>query len=188
MIRTFVAVEISPSVRQRAGELVEKCQALGIEAKWVALENMHITLQFLGNIRENLVPLVCRAVFKAVERIPPFDVICHGVGAFPNAERPRIIWMGMTAGRDELIQLQAAVEEALEGIGFRGEARRFEPHLTIGRLRSSSVGLSTLAEFVAAHHDYDGSAFDVSEVLVVSSELGKQGPRYEILGRAELGG
>jgi 2'-5' RNA ligase len=188
MIRTFVAVEISPAVRQRAGELVEKCRALGIDAKWVALENMHITLQFLGSIRENLVPLVCRAVFKAVERLPAFDVICHGVGAFPNPERPRIIWLGMTAGREELIQLQAAVEAALEDLGFRGEARRFEPHLTIGRLRSSAAGMNELAEFVAAHGDYDGAAFDVSEVLIVSSELDKYGPRYEILGRAELAG
>jgi RNA 2',3'-cyclic 3'-phosphodiesterase len=188
MLRTFVAVEIPDSVRQRAMDLIAQCEALGVEAKWVGAEAMHVTLQFLGNVRENHIPMICRAIGRAVCDLPPFDVVCHGVGAFPNPQRPRVLWIGMTTGREELIQLQGRVTKALDELGFRGEARRFEPHVTVGRLRSAANQAADLAEFIAARQDFDGSVFDVSEVLVFSSELQKTGPRHEVLGRAELQG
>jgi 2'-5' RNA ligase len=188
MIRTFVAVEVSPSVLHRASELIDECVRLGIDANWVSPDNMHLTLQFLGNVRENDTAMICRSVDRAVRDFPPFDVVCRGVGAFPSPERPRVIWIGMNEGREELIQLQSVVEKALLEIGYRGEARRFEPHLTIGRVRAPSTGTKQLAQFVADHEKFDASAFDVSEVLVFSSELQKGGPRHEVIGRAELRG
>jgi len=188
MIRTFVAVEVSSSVLHRASELIDECVGMGIDAKWVAPDNMHLTLQFLGNIRENDTPMICRAIDRAVRDLAPFDVVCRGVGAFPSPERPRVIWIGMHEGREQLIELQAVAEKALREIGYRGEARRFEPHLTIGRVRAPSSGTKQLAQFVASHENSDASVFDVSEVLVFSSELQKTGPRHEVIGRAELRG
>jgi RNA 2',3'-cyclic 3'-phosphodiesterase len=188
MMRTFVAVDVSPEVKDRAAQVIAECGRLGIDAKWVASENMHITLQFLGNVRENDLASICRSLERSISTFPPFDVTCRGVGAFPRPERPRILWLGMTAGREELIALQGEVEKALGHLGFRGEARQFEPHLTLGRLRADLSGTREIADFVARHADLEGSAFDVSEVVVYSSERHPAGPRYEVVGRIELAG
>jgi RNA 2',3'-cyclic 3'-phosphodiesterase len=188
MIRTFVAVDVSPEVKDRAAQVIAECRQLGVEAKWVAPENMHLTLQFLGNVRENELPAICRNLEQAIRRLPPFDVICRGVGAFPRPERPRILWLGMSEGREALIALQATVEKALQPLGFRGEARQFEPHLTLGRLRAEVSGSPEMADFVARQADREGAAFDVAEVVVYSSELQPAGPRYEVVGRIELEG
>jgi RNA 2',3'-cyclic 3'-phosphodiesterase len=188
MIRTFVAVEIPPAVRQRAADLIEQCRQLGVDAKWVTPETMHVTLQFLGNVRENQIPMICRAVQRGVQDLPAFDVVCRGVGAFPTADRPRVLWIGIQQGRDQLIELQARVAQQLEDLGYRGESRRFEPHLTVGRLRADSASSPDIADFVAANADFDGAVFDVAEVLIFSSELHRTGPRHEVLGRAELRG
>jgi RNA 2',3'-cyclic 3'-phosphodiesterase len=188
MIRTFIAVDVSPEVKSRATEVVDQCRRLGIEAKWVAVENMHITLQFLGNVRENELPGICRRVERAIRQFPAFDVMCERLGAFPNPERPRVLWMGMSQGREELIRLQHQVEETMRPLGFRGEARRFEPHLTLGRLHAEVSGSAEVADFIARNQDLATASFDVSEVVVYSSERAPGGPRYEVVGRAELAG
>lgn len=188
MLRTFIAVDVSPEVLNRASRLIDHCRQLGIDARWVPVENMHITLQFLGNVRENELPLICRSLEKAVRPFPAFDVVCRGVGAFPSIERPRVIWIGVDEGREELIALQGAVEQAMKELGFRGEARRFEAHLTIGRIRSETADAPELAAFVEQNEAYDASVFDVSEVTVYSSHLKRNGPKYEAIGRIALEG
>jgi RNA 2',3'-cyclic 3'-phosphodiesterase len=188
MIRTFIAVDVSPAVKGRAAEVIDACRQRGIEGKWVELDNMHITLQFLGNVRELELPSICRNLERTLRQFPSFDVICQGVGAFPRPDRPRVLWLGMTMGRAELIALQELVEGAMRQMGFRGEARRFEPHLTLGRLNADISGTPEAADFVAQHQDLEGAAFDVSEVIVYSSERQYGGPRYEVVGRIELVG
>ncbi len=186
MIRTFIAVEISSSVRQVASSLIEECRSMGVDAKWVAVDQMHITLQFLGNVREKDLHIVCRSLTHAVRPVAPFDVICRGIGAFPHLDRPRVIWLGVEQGHAEFVELQGRVEAAMRDVGFRGESRRFEPHLTLGRLRTA--GGPELAEYLQSHQETEAAAFDVSEVLVIASHLDRHGSRYEVLGRAELRG
>ncbi|MBM3998457.1 MAG: RNA 2',3'-cyclic phosphodiesterase [Planctomycetes bacterium] len=186
MLRTFVAVEIAPSARQLAAELAKKCRDLGVDAKWVEPDNLHLTLQFLGNVRETDIHTVFASLSRAVRPLTPFDVVCRGVGAFPHADRPHVVWLGIDEGREPLVGLQAVVAQALGEIGFRGEARRFEPHVTLGRIRRGPG--PELAAFLREHAEDAFGAFDVSEILVVASRPERRGPRYEVLGRAELRG
>ena len=85
-----------------------------------------------------------------------------------------------------MIALQAAVEKSLEPLGFRGEARRYKPHLTIGRPGRGEQPRE-LADHLASLADFDGGTMLVDEVVVYSSELTRQGPIYEALGFAPLG-
>jgi 2'-5' RNA ligase len=186
-IRTFIAVAVSQQVRQAAVNLVSRLQlsASADDVKWVAAENLHWTLQFLGNVDEREIPTVCDAVSTAVAELEPFDLEARGAGAFPSADRPRTLWIGAGQGDRAMTVLHSAIERRLKKRGFRGEERRFVPHITIGRAgrkgrpQSLAVELSDFA-------DYEGGMMLVDEVAVYASQLGPGGPTYEILGRAPL--
>jgi 2'-5' RNA ligase len=185
-IRTFIAVEIAPAVREAAAELVGELRASGADVKWVDPANMHLTVKFLGDVDSRHVHEVCRAVEKTVAGLPRFELELRGAGAFPNARRPRTVWLGAGQGGQEVGILAEALEEAMERLGFRREARRFHPHLTLGRVRRGRAGLDELARLLAEYADFEVGRTTVTEVVTFSSELGRSGPTYEALGRARL--
>lgn len=188
-VRAFVAVEISPDVRGKARRLIADLAGTTANVKWVEPENLHFTLKFLGEVPLLDVPQICAAVSKAVADLPPFDVQAHGAGAFPTLERPRTVWLGVDEGVEGMRQLHEAVERSLAPLGFRREQRLFRPHLTIGRVRNSTrAGIHDLAERIAAQRKFAGGATDVCEVVVFSSDLRREGPSYEPLSHARLGG
>jgi RNA 2',3'-cyclic 3'-phosphodiesterase len=184
--RTFVAVTITDEVRERALELMRRLQPVAGDVNWVAAENLHWTLQFLGDVEDTLIPEVCDCVGGAVAGLEPFELTAFGAGAFPSAARPRTLWLGAGQGADDMVALQAAIERRLRKLGYRGEARRFVPHLTLGRAGRSSRPRS-LADELAALADFYAGAMLVDEVTVFASQLGREGPEYRVLGRAPIG-
>jgi len=187
-IRTFVAVELSPAVVAQAVSLVELLRPAGADCKWVESQNMHLTLKFLGDVREEDTADVCRVVTKAAAEFEPFEITLGGAGAFPNARRPRTLWIGVTQGEKELVRLQTAIERVLAKRGFPKEHRAFHPHLTIGRVREGGPATAELGQRIEAQADFAAGTSTVREVVVVASYLSSTGPTYEPLGRAALGG
>lgn len=189
MIRTFIAVEVTSEVKRRVADWIDLLRRHGVEARWVEPQNVHLTLQFLGNVRENLLPLVCQRVARAVGELPAFDVTCDELGGFPSLERPRVLWLGIGEGYQALVHLQGQVQEALRELGFRGETRQFEPHITLGRMRRAEpLSPTALAAVRQSQASRSPVSFDVSEVVVFSSQLTRQGPIYNVIGRAALSG
>lgn len=184
-IRTFVAAEISLDVRARATALIKKLRAAPARVHWVDSANLHLTLKFLDNVETERIPQVCREIAKATRRLPQFEFHARGVGAFPDATRPRTVWVGVGEGSEQLIELHDAIEGALDGLGFRTEHRRFRPHLTIGRVRGTA-GVEDLAARMAEFADYDCGATIVEDAVVFASKLDREGPLYEVLGRCDL--
>lgn len=189
IVRTFVAVEIPFEVKDRAGRLITQLRASSAKVKWVAPQHLHWTLKFLGDVDMLEIPKVCSAVQKAVEPFAPFDVEARGAGAFPDLLRPRTVWIGMGEGTEAMVALHDAIDAALAPLGFRGENRRFRPHLTIGRVRQSDAdGIDELSQLLQAAIDFESGLSTVYEVVVFSSELGPDGPTYEPLSHADLRG
>jgi 2'-5' RNA ligase len=185
-LRTFVAVALPDDLRARAISVARELSQFAPDVKWVEPESLHWTLNFLGNVEQREVGEICAAVAEAALEHAPFDLVLHGAGAFPSAERPRTLWLGVGQGREEIMALQASIERALEPLGFRGEARRYTPHLTIGRPGRCEPPQALAAE-LANLADFDGGTMAVDEVTVFSSELTRSGPLYERLGFAPLG-
>jgi 2'-5' RNA ligase len=187
-LRTFVAVAVSHEVRIRARQLVDALSCTAAKVRWVEPENLHYSLKFLGDVELLEIPRVCEAVTRAALDLPPFEIIARGAGAFPDVARPRTIWLGVADGSQQMIELNEAIERELAPLGFRREQRRFRPHLTIGRVRGGPAGLGELGQLVQQHADFVGGVVSVDEVVVFSSELGRDGPTYEPLATATLQG
>lgn len=185
MPRTFIAVTASPEIRRAAIKLTDLLRPAAGDVKWVAPENLHWTLRFLGEVEELEIPAICSAVSTAVVELESFDLEARGAGAFPAADRPRTLWIGSGAGAQAMVALHAAIQKKLDRLGYRGEHRRFVPHITLGRAGRSARPRPLVRE-LAALAEFDAGAMLVDEVTVFSSQLGPGGPTYEVLSRAPL--
>lgn len=186
-LRTFIAVELGKAIRDRAVALQDVLARTGAQVKWVERENLHVTLLFLGEVDEREVPEICRAVAETCAARTPFEMVVEAVGCFPNARRPRVIWVGVGQGTQELVALHDALEAPLLARGcYRREERRYTPHITLGRVKADRPS-DHLAAALAKQAGWRGGSTQVEEVLVLSSELRPQGPVYTVLSRAPLG-
>lgn len=185
-IRTFIAVDVAEEVRQQAGQLIETLRRVDDTVKWVDPQNMHLTLKFLGDVPQGEVTAVCQAVAEAVADQGPFAMLLKGAGAFPSIARPRTVWLGVVQGREELCSLQVAIDRALKKLGYPKETRRFEPHLTIGRIRRGGPALAELSQRLREQQAYEAGETSVGEVVVYASYLDRTGPTYQAMSRAAL--
>jgi 2'-5' RNA ligase len=167
--------------------MIRQLQQSAGDVKWVSEQNLHWTLQFLGEVDDLKIPEVCDRVAAAVAEIEAFDIEARGAGAFPSADRPRTLWLGAGAGGDEMIRLQKAIDLSLRKLGFRGENRRFVPHITLGRAGRGRPPAS-LADELSALVDFDAGTMLVDEVTVYASQLTREGPIYDVLSHAPLAG
>jgi 2'-5' RNA ligase len=187
-LRTFIAVDIGKSIRDRAVALQEKLARTGTDVKWVEPENLHVTLLFLGEVVDRDVPAVCRAVADCCQEHPAFTLSVELAGCFPNPRRPRILWVGIGEGTQELVALHDALEVPLLELGcYRREDRQYTPHITLGRVRSDRP-TDSLATELARQAGWKCGTVEVTEVRVMSSQLGSEGPHYTVLSRAPLNG
>jgi 2'-5' RNA ligase len=184
-IRTFIGIEVVSAVRQQLVELQDRLRAVSGEVKWVEPENLHLTLKFLGDVDEQDLYAVCKTADEAVSGQEPFEMTVAGVGAFPNAGRPRTIWAGVTQGSREAIAMQANLERLFAKQGYPREDRRYTPHLTLGRSRHGRPN-PDLAGLIQQLADWQAGPTSVSEILVMASQLTPNGPIYSIMGRGRL--
>jgi 2'-5' RNA ligase len=187
-LRTFIAVDLGKTLRDRCVALQENFTRAGADVKWVEPDNLHVTLLFLGEVNDRDVPAMCAAVEEVCARLSPFSLTVEGAGCFPNPRRPRVVWVGIGEGTQEMVALHDALEGPLLDLGcYRREERQYVPHVTLGRVKSERP-TDRLAVALAKQCGWKGGQVTVKEVLVLSSELRPQGPVYTVLSRARLRG
>ncbi len=188
--RLFVALEPPDPVRRRlsaiAAELRRGAGRAADEIRWVAPENVHLTIQFLGAVPEERVPDVEAALRAAAAGARPLALEVKGAGGFPNARRPRVLWAGLEGDVAPLAAFAADVGRRLAPLGFPPEDRPFSPHLTLGRAREGR-GAPGLAGALAHAAQADGTPWRASELVLFESHLSPKGPRYEVIARLPLG-
>ena len=176
-LRTFVAVELTAEVRARLAELLTALRPSGQRVRWVAPENLHVTMKFLGSTDERLVPDVCEALRRATRGLRPFVCPVVGVGSFPPKGAPRVIWAGLGDPENLLVPFAGRVDAELADTGFAPEKRRFAAHVTLGRLRDRKAPESLVSE-IAARAEEDFGELEVDTVTLFMSELSPAGARY----------
>jgi 2'-5' RNA ligase len=186
VIRTFICIDVSPSIKSRLAALQDELRKLDASVSWVKPANIHLTLKFLGDAPVAKLPQVIEAVRRVCDAASRFEVEASGAGCFPSPRKPNVLWVGLVHLPEALLSLQRKLEEALEAEGFARETKPFKPHLTIGRIRQPRN-----AQFVAAELLKGGFAtecFPADEVIVMRSNLTPRGALYTPLATILLSG
>lgn len=180
--RAFVGVPVQEAPAITA--LLSGLAATRADLKVVAPENLHMTLSFLGQVPDEAAGPLSRALDAAVHGQPAFRAQLQGVGAFPSASRPRVVWAGV-AEPAPLVALATRVREALAAAGHAGDDKEFRAHLTLARTRSPR-GVDALVGFLREHARDPLPEIDVRDVRLYRSLLGPSGPTYETVHAAQL--
>lgn len=184
-IRAFIAVELPETVKEYLASMSTELKRTRGDVKWVRPESIHLTLKFLGAVRLELVPALEEALAPIFAGEQPFSVRAGGLGAFPNLGRPRVVWAGLEDRSGRLGPLANRVESTVEPFGFPREKRSFNPHLTLGRVRSDS-GKKDLVEAVRHRMDAMGPSFSVDHAVLFQSILKPSGAEYRVVRRFDF--
>lgn len=179
MIRAFIAVTLGKSAIEEIAKIRNLLQEAEGDIRWTRVENLHLTLKFLGDIERQQVEPILEVLKKLMETQPPLHLIVQGLGVFPNSRRPRVLWAGLKGER--LLELVEAIETSLMPLDFPPEDREFTPHLTLGRIRSLR-GWDRVFALLKAHEHMVFGESTVKEVTLYQSTLRPDGAVYTELG------
>lgn len=181
-VRLFVAVSIPDRHLERIDTEMAPFRDKAVNARWIGVENQHVTLKFLGSTPEDRIGDVERVCAMVAASHGPAEVSLTGTGAFPSERRVRVLWVGLDDPEGLLARLAGDLEQAFEPLGYASEARSFTPHLTLCRFKIPvplGSGLPTV--------DVSGlEPFPIDRLELYRSHLSPKGARYECIGRFPL--
>ena len=154
--------------------------------RWVPPSNLHLTLKFLGEITAAQMAKVADAAREVAQSTVPFAITLAGLGAFPSARRPRVVWIGVTDGADRLVAVAEALAAALARRRFPREPRSFQPHLTVARVRTGGPPPDLTADLARAGSPLIGTQ-EVAALAVMESFLRPSGPVYQEVAEGRFG-
>jgi RNA 2',3'-cyclic 3'-phosphodiesterase len=178
-------VLLDDKTRAALAARVERLRELARDVTWVAPDNLHVTLKFLGGVEAPRLELIREALDRAVRGHASFDLAIRGLGAFPTPTRARVIWAGIDEGKTELSAIAARVEHEIAPIGFPTEDRAFSPHVTLGRVREPRPNERLADVFAASARESFGVA-RVERISLMRSDLSPRGARYSEIARHPL--
>lgn len=189
LLRAFIAIDISREIHVAIEKITAPIRAvIGASlVRWVPVNNMHLTLKFLGDTSPTNLELLEQMLSVEVSRHQAFEIEFKGLGAFPSFKRPRVIWVGIQAPA-EFGTLQHAIEAATATLGYPDEQRPFSPHLTVARVKQkvSSVGLQQICSVLEETRVGSLGTARVDAIHLFKSELKPTGAVYTRLFSAPL--
>ena len=184
-MRLFIGLTFPKRQRERIHRAARVLREEELPVRWVDLENYHVTLKFLGEVRSEAVPSIEAAMLKVASTTASFSTEFGGFGAFPTIRQPRMLWLGVGATA-ALRCLKQDLEWAMGDCGFEAETRAFHPHITLGRVddRGGAGAFRGLDQLVA---DMEFSVeVKVRTIDLIRSHLTKDGASYRVLSSAKL--
>lgn len=168
-MRLFVALDLPWEIKETLAGFVTNLPG----ARWVPIQNFHITLRFIGETGRLQAEEIDHAL--AAIRVPAFSVSLAGAGWFERAGRATSLWIGVERN-DSLFHLQSKIETALRRVGLQPEKRRYNPHVTLARMDQPVT--QRLTDFVRAHNLYRSPPFEADHITLFSSHLSTEDPAY----------
>jgi RNA 2',3'-cyclic 3'-phosphodiesterase len=172
MFRLFVGIPLPSTIRARLAGLCSGVPG----ARWVAPENMHITLRFIGAVSGGDAEDIHERLSGIVT--PAFALTLNGVGCFESGRRVHALWVGINR-EPQLIRLADKVESAIVRAGMEPERRKFKPHVTLARFRTG--GSPRIGAFIESNNPFTAGPFAVEHFTLFRSFLGGEGAHYESL-------
>lgn len=189
VIRTFIAVDLPPSVLDALGQITNQLQSKLPDrpVRWVNYEKMHLTLKFLGDVSSENIGMVERILQSEAAKRPVMEIGIGGIGAFPKTRHPRVIWIGIEAP-SELFDLRRGIEDGVARLGYNYDKYDFTPHLTLGRI-SRKASATDVRAVGTVLHDFQVGFIGVARIDAVHlyrSDLHPEGAQYTRLFSASL--
>ncbi|MCK8817767.1 RNA 2',3'-cyclic phosphodiesterase [Natroniella sulfidigena] len=184
-MRVFIALELARNVQQKLEKTTNMLRDCSQQVNWVKPFNFHLTLKFLGEIREEQLEEIEEELTGLKEVKEPFKILLDGLGAFPNLEYPKVIWVGIEEGREQLVRLQEEIEDRLADLGFEREQREYTPHVTLGRVKQKD-GLEGIKKQLDDFPFRISASQKVEQISIIKSELTARGPIYTTLSEIKL--
>jgi len=185
MKRLFVAIKINPEDQLCAAYRKIKDKLYSDKIKWVKEDNLHITLNFLGDIPDKNLKIVAEKLRNSLKGVRSFDFLIEGFGYFGSSRFPRVLWLGIQH-KESLPDLFSKVNSGLKNFGAPEKNLAFKPHLTIGRVKEFK-SINSLFELEAEFTGETFQAVRVNEVILFESILKPTGPVYRVVDKVELG-
>ena len=181
-VRAFVAVRMSEQVEDSVAKTIDELRHPDDGVRWVPRANLHITLKFLGAaVDSHRLQQLTAGMRQLAAKTAPFEVAAAGIGAFPNLEHPRAIWVGLhNVESGALAALAARLETVAAEYGFEREKRRWSGHLTIGRVRGESIKDET-RDALNVLRDRNFGVSKIESITLYRSHLGPNAASYEAL-------
>ncbi len=172
MFRLFVGVPLPAGVR---ADLAGLCSGLP-GAKWVAAENLHLTLRFIGEVGGGEAEDIHQALSRI--RAGRFELTIAGVGCFETGRKVHTLWVGVEK-QESLFRLNERVESAIVRCGYEPERRKFKAHITLARFRNGTP--ARIGSFIERHNGFSTGPVPIDRFTLYRSHLGREGAHYEAL-------
>ena len=185
-MRLFIGIELPEDLKSSAaasaGRVREHIAAAapGAQVRWVVPANLHITIWFLGEVREPRVEALTAALKEPLD-VRPFTLRVGGAGAFPPSGAPRAIWLGIAAGREGLVAIHDRLRSRLVPLGFEPDGREYNPHLTVARVKDVRPPGRTAMRRALREGTGDIGECEVAKATLFASRLTPRGSEYEVL-------
>jgi RNA 2',3'-cyclic 3'-phosphodiesterase len=178
-VRAFVALDVNAEVADAIDRLAAELRSPHDAISWVRGAKVHLTLRFLGDaVDSQRLPPLLDGLEKIAAATAPFGIRLRGTGAFPNLDRPRVLWIGLES--PELVALAGRVEAAAVATGLEAERHPYSPHLTIARVREPHRFRALRPAF--EHHAHrDFGTLEARAMTLYRSQLSPQGSTYQAL-------
>jgi 2'-5' RNA ligase len=187
-IRSFLAFELPPDIKRMVKDISEDIRRTRLDLKCVKVDNIHLTVVFMGNIRSEDVLAIGEEARDVCVDFDPFEIALKGLGVFPNTRRPRVLWLGLEVETERISSFRDSLQERLLDFGVREEKRAFTPHLTLGRFRKPEKCDPLLGDIISRYADIKGPAGRLEELVMFKSELRPGGAEYTKLNSFPLKG
>ena len=179
-MRLFIGLDIPEKIKSSLAQLQESLKNNGVKGHWKRTENMHLTLEFLGELEPSTTPVLSEIINKVANQHHSFKLSIENLGAFPSFTRPHTLWVGSGKGVDKLIDLQQLLHSELLSAGFKLDARSYKPHFTIAS-KPQIFGID-----LSSYKDVNIGCFSVNELILYESKV-EQGKRvYNALYKEKL--
>ena len=179
-IRCFIAIEIPETIQNKLARIQGTLRKQIQKASWVKPNNIHLTLKFLGDVDPDDIQTIGEAIERVAIQHRSFSLRVAGLGAFPNFARPRVLWAGVAVGGERVSALAQDINMALIDCGFSIDTKKFNPHLTIARVKER-IDLRPYANQYRQYGRMDGAEMSVTTISLIQSQLHPTGAIYSTL-------
>jgi 2'-5' RNA ligase len=177
-IRSFLAFELPVEIREQIKVISKELKKTALPVRWVKVDNIHLTILFLGSVDEDTIGDIEEKVNVVVKGFSAFKTKLNAVGAFPHWKRPRVIWIGLNGDIGRLSNLRNKLLEELKVLGFMPEKRPFRPHLTLGRFKGPIDRGEDMKWILDRYRDINSDLYQLNELILYKSDLKPDGPVY----------